>query len=300
MDPLTHALVGLNIKNLGFKQKKALMVLVLSAILPDVDYISLFWGMDSLLRWHRGITHGLIALAVVPAAIAFAAGGKKQFLRYYGISLLGFGSHIALDLINPAGIRLFLPLDSAPLSAGWMFSIEPWFTVILVFGAVMAYKSKKAVRMSAAVALCMAIGLIAVRAHLHDRADEFMRSNLDRMRLESVYPLPNDFLRWWFVAASDDQVKVGYADLFTNNIFIQSAYKANTSSLAAERSKQFESVREFLSTSRHPYAVVTKGSDGTKVSWHEISYIFAPGERLALEVEMDEDGRMTREKVYKR
>ena len=82
MDPVTHALTGAAIKQLGFKRKATLAVLLISSLAPDLDYITRFWGADVFLRYHRGITHGVAALVVVPIIIAVAFGYKKGFFYY--------------------------------------------------------------------------------------------------------------------------------------------------------------------------------------------------------------------------
>ncbi len=68
MDPITHSLAGLTISHLGFRRKAAIWVLLLSSIAPDFDYITRLWGVDVFLRYHRGITHGILALVVVPVS----------------------------------------------------------------------------------------------------------------------------------------------------------------------------------------------------------------------------------------
>jgi inner membrane protein len=66
MDPITHGLAGTTIANLGFKRRFAFWVLIISSIAPDIDYITRIWGEDVFLRYHRGISHGILALFIVP------------------------------------------------------------------------------------------------------------------------------------------------------------------------------------------------------------------------------------------
>jgi len=112
MDPLTHALSGAVIHQLGFKRKAALFVLIFSAIAPDLDYITRFWGADIFLRYHRGITHGVLALVLFPAIIAFIFRKKGGFFYYYySISFIAYGTHLLMDLTNQYGTRILSPLD---------------------------------------------------------------------------------------------------------------------------------------------------------------------------------------------
>lgn len=67
MDNLTHSLVGAVLGQLGLKRKTGLAMpaLILAANLPDIDAGCTLYGIESL-AMRRGITHGPIALLVLP------------------------------------------------------------------------------------------------------------------------------------------------------------------------------------------------------------------------------------------
>ncbi|MDP2279864.1 MAG: metal-dependent hydrolase, partial [Nitrospirota bacterium] len=111
MDPITHTLAGAALAQLGFKRKAAFWVLLISSIAPDLDYITRLWGVDIFLRYHRGITHGILALFLVPLIIAVIAGFRKGFFYYYFLSFLAYGIHIFMDLTNQYGTRVLSPFD---------------------------------------------------------------------------------------------------------------------------------------------------------------------------------------------
>ncbi|MDI6889552.1 MAG: metal-dependent hydrolase [Thermodesulfovibrionales bacterium] len=132
MDPITHSLAGVTISNLGFKQKAATWVLLLSSIAPDFDYITRFWGMDMFLRYHRGITHGILALFVIPIIIGLIFGHRKGFFYYYFIAFLGYAAHLFMDLTNQYGTRILSPLDWQQYSLDLTFIIDPYITIGLL------------------------------------------------------------------------------------------------------------------------------------------------------------------------
>ena len=88
-------------------KKGAFWVLLISSVAPDIDYITRFWGVDVFLRYHRGITHGILALFLVPLIIAVIAGFRKGFFYYYFLSFLAYGIHIFMDLTNQYGTAFF-------------------------------------------------------------------------------------------------------------------------------------------------------------------------------------------------
>ncbi|HVR29100.1 MAG TPA: metal-dependent hydrolase [Thermoanaerobaculia bacterium] len=72
MDPLAHTLLGAALAKtrLGGDTRLALPTLVLAANVPDLDVAAYFWGSDAALDFRRGLTHGPLGLALLPALVA--------------------------------------------------------------------------------------------------------------------------------------------------------------------------------------------------------------------------------------
>lgn len=129
MDPITHTLAGATIFNLGFKRRFALWVILISSIAPDFDYITRLWGIDVFLRYHRGITHGILALFIIPLLIGLIFGHKKGFFYYTFLSFTAYALHLFLDLTNQYGTRILSPLDWEQYSLDLVFIIDPYVTL---------------------------------------------------------------------------------------------------------------------------------------------------------------------------
>src|SRR4030043_1366449 len=276
MDPITHSLAGLTISPLGFRRKSAMWVLLLSSIAPDFDYITRLWGIDMFLRYHRGITHGILALAVVPLVIGLIFGLRKGFLYYFFIALLGYGAHLLMDLTNQYGTRILSPLDWQQYSLDLKFIIDPYITIGLLLSVVLCWFNKKR---SFAIALTTLILLIAYtggRYYLQGQSKYFLKEKIEA-NTYTLYPLPNDFLRWWFVVGSGNEITVGFADLFTQRVCIQETYRMAYSAPYIEQSKESRVVKNFLYFAKYPYAQVRTDKDRTVVIWHELAYSFMAG-----------------------
>src|SRR3546814_7730467 len=67
MDNLTHSLAGAMLGQMGLKRRTGLAMptLILAANLPDIDAGCAVYGIESL-AMRRGITHGPVALLVLP------------------------------------------------------------------------------------------------------------------------------------------------------------------------------------------------------------------------------------------
>src|SRR5438093_13549123 len=70
MDNLTHSLVGLALAESGLKRRTSLATatLMIGANFPDIDVIAVPLGVG--IQWRRGITHGFLALAILPFVLA--------------------------------------------------------------------------------------------------------------------------------------------------------------------------------------------------------------------------------------
>lgn len=101
MDGITHLLVGRLLA--GAAPSPALgWIATLYAVLPDFDTIT--WFVPPLRRYmrHRGFTHTLPfgLVASVTGAIICALAGWAPFGLALVFALLGFASHVTLDVLN--------------------------------------------------------------------------------------------------------------------------------------------------------------------------------------------------------
>ncbi|MCX7267051.1 MAG: metal-dependent hydrolase, partial [Sphingomonadales bacterium] len=85
MDNLTHSLVGALLGQMGLKRKTGLAMptLIIAANIPDIDAITTLLGGQQHLALRRGLTHGPIAMSVLPlllwgAMLAFDSWQTKQ------------------------------------------------------------------------------------------------------------------------------------------------------------------------------------------------------------------------------
>lgn len=148
MDNLTHSLVGAVLGQLGLKKRTGLAVptLIIAANLPDIDAACAVYGIESL-SMRRGITHGPIALVLLPIAlwalmIAFDRGQERRRTRpanrlpidrgwLLALAYIGCLSHPALDWLNNYGIRLLEPFSHRWYYGDTLFIIDLWIWIAL-------------------------------------------------------------------------------------------------------------------------------------------------------------------------
>lgn len=160
MDNLTHSLVGAVLGQMGLKKKTGLAMptLVLAANLPDIDASCAIYGIESL-SMRRGITHGPIALLVLPiilwaAMLAFDRWQTRRGKRPAGrlpidkgwllaLAYIGCLSHPALDWLNNYGIRLLEPFSHRWFYGDTLFIIDLWIWIALALSVWLSLRRER-------------------------------------------------------------------------------------------------------------------------------------------------------------
>lgn len=152
MDNLTHSLVGALIGQMGLKRKTGLAMptLIIAANIPDIDAVATLLGGYAQLAIRRGITHGPIAMAVLPlllwgAMLWFDRWQKRRGTRpesrlpihkgwLLALAYIGCLSHPLFDWFNSYGIRLLEPFSSQWFYGDTLFIIDIWLWAALIAG----------------------------------------------------------------------------------------------------------------------------------------------------------------------
>lgn len=194
MDNLTHSLVGALIGQMGLKRKTGLAMptLIIAANIPDIDAVATLLGGHQHLAIRRGITHGPIAMVVLPLLLwgimlwfdRWQTGrGKRPEKRLpvnkgwlLVLAYIGCLSHPLFDWFNSYGIRLLEPFSSQWFYGDTIFIIDIWLWIVLIAGIRLSIRRERkneanwripAIASFAAVcAYIFANGLITGRAEM--------------------------------------------------------------------------------------------------------------------------------------
>lgn len=145
MDNLTHSLVGALLGQAGLKRKTALAMptLIIAANIPDIDAACFLWlkGAEHL-GFRRGITHGPLAMLILPVLLWAAMLGWDKWRRrrnvdrppvhkgwLLALAFIGCLSHPAFDWLNVYGIRLLEPFSSQWFYGDSLFIIDLWLWI---------------------------------------------------------------------------------------------------------------------------------------------------------------------------
>ncbi len=221
MDNLTHSLAGAILGQMGLKRKTGLAMptLIIAANIPDIDAVATLLGGHQHLALRRGITHGPIALVLLPILLwaimlAYAKWRpnadrlpmRKGWLL--ALAYIGTFSHPALDWLNNYGIRLLEPFSSQWFYGDTLFIIDIWIWAALIAAVWISRRREKSgqgnwtrpawVGFTAICAYILVNGLISGTAESQAMAQ--IRSGYDKTAtmadpLVVASPVPIEFWR---------------------------------------------------------------------------------------------------------
>jgi inner membrane protein len=121
-----------------------------------VDAVTYFFNANLSLGFRRGWTHGVLAMAVLPALLAWVmhrvdkvrcrripAAQPIPVGRLLGMSYVAVLSHPALDWLNTYGVRLLMPFDGRWFYGDSLFIIDPWVWLLLGTCVVLAHSGSR-------------------------------------------------------------------------------------------------------------------------------------------------------------
>ncbi|MEO8259062.1 MAG: metal-dependent hydrolase [Acidobacteriota bacterium] len=286
MDPFSHLAFGRTLAALPTRRPRepgTILAVMLGALAPDVDAVLMPAGWDIYLRAHEIGTHSLLGslgIAVLTAVIVrvLIRGGRFQTL--VPAAWAGSLSHLALDILSGAQIRLGWPLTDVRTSLPLVAMAEPVLMAIFVVGMIVLIAVRNSParrqRFAAVGVLTAAFLFLDIKAVLLFKA----LSPLGGRPREVVYRAVE--ARWaslteWYVyertasALQQQLVRAGGGPelLLSWPIVAESALVTSSRSLST--------VRNFLRVHELGFAVQRPDPiGGTQVLWSDIRFCGVP------------------------
>lgn len=294
MDNLTHSLIGAAIGQTGLKRLSGLGMptLIIAANIPDIDAACFFWleGQEHL-GFRRGITHGPVAMVVLPMllTLVMVAYDRWQTMRgarpeqrlpvrpmqLYLLALIGCLSHPAFDWLNNYGIRLLEPFSQRWFYGDSIFIIDVWMWALLIGGYIWSRAGEKRAgnwmmrgRIILAALALYVFGNGAATGLAEQRTAEWVRTTYG-ITPDLVVASPAPLAIWqremlWRGDGQFGSRVVNLSggilpDLYEPVVIAPQPDRMDDPRIAAAASRSSE-VRAFLFWSRMPYLV--RGADG--------------------------------------
>jgi inner membrane protein len=208
--------------------------LLVGANLPDLDAFAYALDDTTALAFRRGWTHGVLAMAVLPAALAGAmmawdrlvrrrrrqGGEAARFGPLLLLAAISVLSHPLLDFLNTYGVRFLMPFSGRWFYGDALFIVDPWIWIALAAGVFLSrWRRRRRLRSQSPAALALAASagyvLLMLGSGLAGRrfaAGEARRSGLAVERL-MVGPVRVDPFRRMVLLDLGDRYLYGWLEL---------------------------------------------------------------------------------------
>jgi inner membrane protein len=289
MDNLTHSLVGALIGQMGLKRKTGLAMptLIIAANIPDIDAVATLLGGHQHLAIRRGITHGPIAMVVLPLLLWgimlwFDRWQTKRETRpekrlpvdakwLLALAYIGCLSHPLFDWFNSYGIRLLEPFSSQWFYGDTLFIIDVWIWIAMGLGLGLSLKFERTGRsywMRTARISSIIVGvylltnfLITIAAESKTHQALFMK----RMASNPIVvanPVPIQFWRREMLWRTDKLHGWAYYSAIDGVTSLKGGRSHGASRQALDEVSADSDARAFLFWSRMPRLLRIEGSKG--------------------------------------
>ena len=158
MDNVCHSLMGAALGKAGLARRTTLgmSTLVIANNLPDID-VGVFATNTLVMSFRRGWTHGVLAQALLPLALAGTMlaydrlvvqrrGRPPSPAKVSELALLayiGVLAHVFMDFLNSYGVRLLMPFSERWFYGDALYIIDPWLYFALGLGWWLASRREK-------------------------------------------------------------------------------------------------------------------------------------------------------------
>jgi inner membrane protein len=222
VDPLTHLATGVICSQLVSTPSRwwATVAGAIFALLPDIDYLFIYWDRLAFIRYHRGFTHSLVALPLFALAGALAGrflGGPRWFKPLLILGLVVLSTHLLLDLATSYGTQLLSPFFRKRFALDWIFIIDPYFTALLLVGAIAALAFPFwGPKVGGGVLATAAVYLLVCAAYHHQAlnlACQVFQDPKPGGPTVAALPQPFSCRRWYLIAASPAEIRQAFVQL---------------------------------------------------------------------------------------
>lgn len=290
MDNLCHTLAGAALGEAGLKRQSALGMgtLLIASNLPDID-VAVFATDTLAMSFRRGWTHGVLAMAVLPAALAGLMllwdRWRAQRANARGLLLLaylGTWLHVFMDFLNTYGVRLLMPFSERWFYGDTLYIVDPVLYVLLggaVVGARVAARrggsplrwARLAVAVAAVYIVVMLGSNVWARAEVRRGVVRAGRPSDTRFMVSPVFGNP---IRREIIVDTGDRYEKGLLWFEPWPHFRPFGYGVDTNEAdpAARAASQTPRFKAYLGWARFPFFVIERRADRTRVYLNDYRY----------------------------
>jgi len=285
MDPVSHAALGRTLAALatkGVPLRGIVAATVFGALAPDLDAVVMPFGWDRYLRVHEIGTHaaiGTLACAAFTAAVVRSVARETGWKVLFLSAWLGAGSHVLLDLLSSARIRVFWPFVDRQVSIPLVAMADPWLAGVLAAALLALWVGRARPPQVAVGFLCVVALFLAVKSVFACQAVNVYRSATASHATPSGYIVQASWasLREWRIFdRTESQVRSWLAVSGAGPPLLLLDWPVVADSELVKTSRGLSSVQNFLRAHDMAFAVTLPDTGkGHLVLWSDIRFCWS-------------------------
>jgi len=130
VDNVSHSLAGWALSRAAGRTRPpgTTLALILASNLPDIDIVLEARSDAAYLLFHRGLTHSLIGLVILPLVLAaglwWGYRGRTRFGWFALVCGCGVALHLLYDVATSWGTMLLYPFSAERSALDWLFIVD--------------------------------------------------------------------------------------------------------------------------------------------------------------------------------
>jgi membrane-bound metal-dependent hydrolase YbcI (DUF457 family) len=284
MDPLSHAVAGRAVVALfdnGHHGRSLGAAAIVGGLSPDIDLALAPAGWDIYLRAHQAGTHSIAGGLLVACAAAALVRGLARGSRYLPLAAAAAGgalSHLALDAVSGARIRLAWPFADPRVGLPLVAMADPWLVAIFVTGLLVLWPRRRRLQTVAAVVLGTAIAFLGFKGALLVRA--VSTSHLEGASAWAAEAPWGSLTEWDVFERTPTAVRAWRISSLGGPPTLRLSRPVLPESALVIASRSLDTVKNFLRSHEFGFSVETAERDGrTAVRWSDLRYCWRVPDR---------------------
>jgi len=284
MDPLSHVVAGRAVVALVDNERHGPglgAAAILGALSPDVDLVLAPAGWDVYLRAHQAGTHSIVGgllVACAAAALVRRLTRGSRCAPLAAAAAAGAMSHLALDAVSGARIRLTWPFADARVGLPLVAMADPWLVAICIAGLLALWPGRQRQRTVAAVMLGTAIAFLCLKGALLFRADQTAQLEAASPRAAEV-PW-GSLTEWDLFDRTPNAVRAWRISSRGGPAMLRLSRPILPETAQVTASRSLDTVKNFLRSHEFGFPVEAAESDGrTAVRWSDLRYCWRVPDR---------------------
>ena len=284
MDPFSHVVAGRAVVALfdnGRHGRRLGTAAIVAGLAPDLDLVLAPAGWDIYLRAHQAGTHSIVGGLLVACAAAALVRGRARGSRYLPLAAAAAGgalSHLALDAVSGARIRLAWPFADPRVGLPLVAMADPWLVAIFVTGLLALWPGRQRLRTVAAVVLGTAIAFLCLKSAWLFRADR--TANLEAASPRAAEVPWGSLTEWDVFDRTPTAVRAWRVSSLGGPPTLRLSRPVLPETALVTASRSLDTVKNFLRSHEFGFSVEEAQSDGrTAVRWSDLRYCWRVADR---------------------